>query len=1677
MLFQTSDSTWQAYNTYGGSSFYQGKDNGRAYKLSYNRPFADRGGVTARDFVFSNEYPMLRFLEQNGYDVSYVSGLDVSTDPALLPKHKTFVSVGHDEYWSKQQRKNVTDARDAAGVNLAFFGGNDVYWKTRWEPSEDGSNTPNRTLVDYKDTWAAADIDPVEPTATWRDPSFGDLGYGYGPENALIGTQFQANSVDLALKVNSTEGKLRLWRNTTLATMAAGSTATLSDHTVGYESNEDVDNGYRPAGLIRMSTTTGPTPEYLTDYGLNVTPGTTTHHLTMYRAASGALVFSAGTIQWSWGLDPDHDGAATPADPRMRQATVNIFADMGIQATTIASDLVATTKSTDTVAPTVTVTAPAAGTTTPQGTMVTVSGTASDVGGQVAGVEVTVDGGATWHPADGTTSWTYSGILNGNGAAAIQVRATDDSAVTSTPVSISVNSPCPCSLFGVATPKVPDAADGSAVTLGVRFTSSADGFISGVRFYKAATNTGTHLGTLYATNGSVLATGTFSNESTSGWQTLNFSSPVAIAAGGTYVAAYYAPQGHYSADQNFFDKSYSARVLMAPGGVGIVNGVYAEGNAFPSSTYKYTNYYVDPVYATTDDSPVLVTSTSPVNGATSIATTTSLSATFSKAISESSLSFQLVDSATQTSVPASVTYNATTRTATLNPTQALANSAAYTATVTAAGVASPVQWSFTTVAPDGTPNVCPCTLFNESDQPTTAPDSDNALVQLGMAFTVSKPGQITGVRFYKNPDNQGIHTVALWNGTTKLADGTATNESASGWQQVNFDNPVTVATGTTYTASYVAPVGRYGSTSGGLSSKITNGPISSVANGGRYVYGTGAPTNTSSANYYVDPVFTPSPDAAPTVRSFSPGNGATSVPVSAHLIATFSTEIQPSSAVITVKRDSDNTTLAGSTSSEAQSSAATFTPTDGFDPGTKYNVTVSGARNTAGTTMASGYTTSFTTAGASACPCTLMESSTQPTQDDAGDGGAVTLGVKFKPSVDGYIKGIRYYRSAANTGTHKGTLFDNSGTALASVNFTDSGTGWQTANFSSSVAVTAGTTYVAAYYAPNGHYSADPYVFWQPMINTPLESSDTGSVYLYGDGFPTQSYLGANYYVDVVFVTSDDTPPSVASVTPTESASGVAKDTTVSAIFSKAITESSMSLTVTDPSGQLVGGQLGYDAATKTATFTTAAPLADGAKYTAAVSASSASGVAMPAPKTWTFTTADAQPPAVASTTPADKATGVAPSTKVTAVFARDIDASSLSLTLKNTSSGASVAGAVNYASTTRTATFTPTANLSGLTSYTATVSAKNISGVAMPSPQSWAFTTVDSSPPVVTTTAPASGATGVAATTKVTATFDRDITASSLVMTLGTSGGSIAGTASYDSATRVATFTPSSQLSYATSFTASVNASSTAGTQMTAAKTWSFTSQSDPTPPSVSATTPASGSATAPVNSTITATFAAATTTRTLTLKTAAGATIAGTSSYSTATRTITFTPSSGLTSSSGYTATVTATSSAGVAMAPYTWSFTTAAVTYSLYTTSQTPSSTSSSTTAITVGVAFQSSRVGKMTAIRYYANSANSGNTVKLWSSAGVLLGTATTTQTGTGWRTATFGSSINISANTTYVASYYAPAGRYSTNTLGYLGTYTSGPLTVSTNGGRTGSGNVFPSTSSLNNMWVDPLVLI
>ena len=209
-------------------------------------------------------------------------------------------------------RANVEAARDA-GVHLIFMTGNEVFWRTRYEPSIAGPATPNRTLVCYKESIDHAKIDPSpEWTGTWRDPRFSPPAQGGGaPENALTGQLFAAilptGEDDFAIEVpvrvlpRSASGATRPSPSSSPAQVAS-----LAPNTLGFEFDVDADNGHRPASSIRLSSTTVSVPRVLQDYADTYAPGVVTHNMTLYRAPSGALVWGTGTTQWSYGLDEHH---------------------------------------------------------------------------------------------------------------------------------------------------------------------------------------------------------------------------------------------------------------------------------------------------------------------------------------------------------------------------------------------------------------------------------------------------------------------------------------------------------------------------------------------------------------------------------------------------------------------------------------------------------------------------------------------------------------------------------------------------------------------------------------------------------------------------------------------------------------------------------------------------------------------------------------------------------------------------------------------------------------------------------------------------------------------------------------------------------------------------------------------------------------------------------------------------------------------------------------------------------------------------------------------------------------------------------------------------------------------------------------------------------------------------
>jgi hypothetical protein len=149
-------------------------------------------------------------------------------------------------------------------------------------------------------------------------------------------------------------------------------------------------------------------------------------------------------------------------------------------------------------------------------------------------------------------------------------------------------------------PSLKDAGPDKAVEVGIKFRLDVGGRVNGIRFYKSSANTGIHIGNLWSSTGVKLASATFKNETASGWQQVNFPSPVTIVPNKVYVASYHTKVGHYSDDPDYFtNKGVDKPPLHAlKDGINGNNGVFAYGSAssFPSQGWRSSNYWVDVVF-------------------------------------------------------------------------------------------------------------------------------------------------------------------------------------------------------------------------------------------------------------------------------------------------------------------------------------------------------------------------------------------------------------------------------------------------------------------------------------------------------------------------------------------------------------------------------------------------------------------------------------------------------------------------------------------------------------------------------------------------------------------------------------------------------------------------------------------------------------------------------------------------------------------------------------------------------------------------------------------------------------------------------------------------------------------------------------------------------------------------
>jgi len=1739
ILFQTSDTTWVAYSDWGGSSLYGNNflPYGRAYEVSYNRPLTTRSR-TESNFFFGSEYPMVRFLEANGYDVSYSSGIDTDRRGEELLEHKLFMSVGHDEYWSGQQRANVEAARDA-GVNLAFFSGNEMFWKTRWEDSIDGKNTPYTTLVSYKETHANAKSDPLDGvwTGTWRDPRFAATTDGGNPENALTGTMFSVNGdsiIGRPMRVTAVEGQMRFWRDTEVADLRNNQSMLLGDYVLGYEWDEDVDNGFRPPGLMRLSDSTYQVSAYIQDYGNTYAKGTATHHMTLYRAASGALVFGAGTIQYSWGLDDFHDGPYSPADRNMQQATINLFADMGIQPEDLQAGLKRATMSTDFTAPSSTITNPLDGRVVEAGTTLTIRGTASDGGGgRVAGVEISFDGGTRWHPVDGLGDWSYTWTARTNGRITILTRAVDDSGNLEVPgPGVVLNPLADTGVYsfwdGDARPATIDSGDNAAVEVGVRFRVDTAGFVSAVRFYKAAANTGTHVAHLWTESGQLLASATFTNETGSGWQEVEFDAPIPVSAGVTYIASYTAPRGRYSMTRGYFIGAGVDNGPLHSSGMGMDggNGVYSYGNGqFPNQTYQGTNYWVDVVVNTAMASDVtapIVTKFGQTGNQQVVSVGSAFTITFSEAVNPATVNVgtvtlvkpdsrmipggccptpggwcsgcPLLNGVNNTTIASTVTYDTATRTATIRPNAPLDPSTVYTIIVNGGGVQDLAgnaieidTWS--SVYTSNQPAPVTNTYFAPNTVPPTVDGGDTAAVELGMRFTADTDGFVTGARFYKAAANTGTHTATLWTANgQKLATATFTNETASGWQQVSFNAPVAITAGTTYVISYHTNSGRYSFSRNFFGSANNSGVINTPANAGVYAYGSGSNFPSSSyqgTNYYVDVVLSSAPTTdtlAPSITNFFPFHGTPNVGVNPSVQVNFSEAMDASTILpATVKLlDANLNAVPATLSYNAGTRTATLTPTSQLAYGMNYTIFVmggtGGVRDLAGNTMAQNNTATFST--------------------EVGD-----LKDNVAPDVASFSPG----NGASNVNPN----------APIQITFTEP--------------LNAATVrWNNVYLLIDGTRLVDTTLTYDAATRTatlvpaePLAPSTSYTIFLRGGSAGVRDLFnnaleGNRQAVFTTSGASDTTAPTITGVSP--SGTNVGLNAPVSIHFSEPLNPSSVNGTTVQlrnaSSGAVIAASLSYTAGGTVVTLTPTNPLSPSTNYSIVVQGG-ASGVkdlagnALGSTATFGFTTvppADTTAPTITGTNPASGSTGISIGTAITISLSEALSSSTVTGTtvqLRNTSTGAVIAATLSYTAGSTIITLIPSSPLSSSTSYSIVVQGgpsglKDVAGNALASTFTASFSTAaagDTTPPVVTGFSPTAGSTGVSIGTAATITFNEAMNASTIdsstVFLRNASGTVIAGTVAYNATTRTATITPTGPLANSTTYTivakgGAAGVKDAAGNALASDALSSFTTvaPADTTAPTVTSFNPASGATNVAIGTSITIAFsealnASTVNSTTISLRNASGATVAATVTYNASNNTITVTPNAPLANSTTYTVVVKGGAAgvkdvAGNAVASdVSSSFTTAAapstILSSLWPTPPSPATLDGGDTqAVELGVKFTSTTDGYITAIRFYKAAANTGtHTGSLWSASGQLLARVTFTgESASGWQTATFSQPVAITAGATYTASYFAPRGHYSVSRNYFSSAFTSGPLRVVANGGvyRYGSSSAFPSSS-------------
>jgi hypothetical protein len=1242
-----------------------------------------------------------------------------------------------------------------------------------------------------------------------------------------------------------------------------------------------------------------------------------------------------------------------------------------------------------------------------------------------------------------------------------------------------------------------DPNDMSSYEFGVAFESDVNGYVTGVRFYKGPSNSGTHIGNLWTADGLNLASATFTGESASGWQEVSFATPVAITAGTAYIASYFDPQGGYSADVATDPGNLLAGVdnppLHALANSVTPNGVLIQSStsAFPSRSEDGVNYWVDVAFLA--PTPPTVVSVNPAAGATGVSVGTAVTVTFSEPLNAATVNGTTItlQDASHDPVAATVTYNAATFAAVLTPVSRLATLTSYTVGVSTGvtdeagnALAGAFSSTFTTQAPVTTP-------------PTVSSESPvNGATGVGLRAVVTVTFS-TGM----DPTTISGSTITLQDGGGK-AVAAAVSYNAATYTATLTPNAL-LHPDTNYIATVQGGVGGVADLFGNVLASDFVWSFTTVLT----IWSDSSLPSTPLANdsdpYELGVKFTSDVSGYVTgVRFYKGGvaNGGTHI---GHLWAATGGSALASA------------TFTGETASGWQEvdfatpvliTANTMYIASYYAPEGNYAIDT-------------GLQPGGLLAGVNNPPLHAVANSISPNgvflqqlgggfPSQSGDNGAnYWVDVVFMDTTPPTVVSVNPAAGASgvSVGTTVTVTFSEPLNA-ATVNGSTI-----TLQDAKNNAVAATVTYNAGTFA---------------AVLTPVSRLATLTSYTVGvsTGVTDEAGNALAGAFSSTFTTQAPvtTPPTVSSESPVNGATGVGLRAVVTVTFSTGMdptTISGSTITLQDGGGKAVAAAVSYNAATYTATLTPNALLHPDTNYIATVQGG-VGGVAdlfgnvLASDFVWSFTTvltiwSDSSLPSTPLANDSDPyelgvkftsdvsgyVTGVrfykggvanggthighlwaatggsalasATFTGETASGWQEVDFATPVLITANTMYIASYyAPEGNYAIDTG---LQPGGLLAGVNNPPLHAVANSISpngvflqqlGGGFPSQSGdnganyWVDVVfMDTTPPTVVSVNPAAGASGVSVGTTVTVTFSEPLNAAtvngSTITLQDAKNNAVAATVTYNAGTFAAVLTPVSRLATLTSYTVGVSTGVTdeAGNALAGAFSSTFTTQAPvTTPPTVSSESPVNGATGVGLRAVVTVTFSTGmdpTTISgsTITLQDGGGKAVAAAVSYNAATYTATLTPNALLHPDTNYIATVqggvggVADLFGNVLASDFVWSFTTVLTIWSDSSLPSTPLAADSD--PYELGVKFTSDVSGYVTGVRFYKGGVANGGTHigHLWAATGgsALASATFAGETASGWQEVTFATPVLITANTMHIASYYAPEGNYAIDT--------------------------------------------